>query len=114
MARTIKITLGEQEYEVPRINIGQTEDLAEFWEKTDATGAAVDAGGEKLRGKPLIAHTLAIAAILLRRATPPIGDLRELECRVADVELAMMEILRFNRFLESARGNGEAGASPAP
>ena len=114
MAKTIKISLGGQDYEVPRLNIGQVEDLAEFGERTGPLGEPLDANGEPLKGKPLVSYTLEVAAIVLRRAAPAIGSIRDLECSLADIQEAVTSVMVFNQLVKDApSGNGGAGTSPA-
>ena len=114
MAKTIKITLAGAEYEVPRLNVGQAEDLAEFWEKTDAQGRPVAPDGALLTGKALLTHTIGVAAVALRRATPPIGDLRELDCEIIDLQTAVAKVFEFGRLArEGDAGNVGAGEAPA-
>ena len=102
MAKTIKITLGEDEYEIPRLNIGQAEDLGAMWDHVDDSGAPLDAEGKPLRGSALVKHILEAAKIVFARARPPIADVRELECSVADVQAAMNAIMTFSRLTKQA------------
>lgn len=114
MSKTITIALGGDEYSVPRINFGQTEDLADLWGNMDAEGNVLDASGQPLVGKAALSRTRAIAEVVFRRATPPIPDIREIECDVSELTIAMAKVLEFSRLTRSdAAGNVVAGESPA-
>jgi hypothetical protein len=115
MAKTIKVRLGDQEYEVPRLLIDQVEDLADIYGTTDAKGRLVDANGHELKGKAEISYSINVASIVLRNATPPIGDVRKLDCEIGELQAASNAVLEFTRLTRSApKGNRVAGESPAP
>lgn len=114
MAKTIKITLAGAEYEVPRLTVGQAEDLAEFWERTDAQGHPVDQDGAPLKGKALLTHTIDIATVALRRASPAIGNLRDLDCEVIDLQAAVAKVFEFGRLTREGDDAGKAMAGEAP
>ena len=115
MAKTIKITLGDQEYEVPRLIIEQVEDLAGLWENSDADGRPLDAEGNFLKGKAIVSNTIEFAKIVLRYATPAIIDMRRLECGISDLQEACGKVLEFTRLTRSApEGNAPAGAAAPP
>lgn len=114
MAKMVKITLAGQDYEVPRLNVGQVEDLAEFGERTGPLGEPLDPAGERLKGKPLVTYTLGVAGVVLRRATPAIGNVRDLECNLTNLQEAVTLVMEFNRLVKAdPSGNGEAGKAPA-
>ena len=108
MAKTIKITLGDQEYEVPRLIIEQVEELAGLWENSDADG-------NFLKGKALVSNTIELARIVLRYATPAIIDMRRLDCGISDLQAACGKVLDFTQLTRSApEGNAPAGAAAPP
>lgn len=74
MSSSIKVKLGETDYHVPKMNIGQIEDMAEL-----------DKGGK---------WTFLALAILMRRATPGIEDIREIEAAPDQVRVAIETIMR--------------------
>ena len=118
MAKTIKVTIGDEEYEVPRLLVEQAEDLAGLWENSDENGIPLDAEGNALKGKALFGRTIDLASIVLRHALPAIPDFRKLDCGIEDLQTASAKVLEFSRLSRSARsapeGNGQAGTSPAP
>lgn len=115
MAKTIKVTLGEQEYEVPRLIVEQVEDLADLSENTDEKGAPLDAHGNKLKGKALVSYTINLAAVVLRYATPTIANVRHLDCEIGELNEVAGKVLEFSRLKRSApEGNGQAGAATPP
>jgi hypothetical protein len=72
---SIKVTLGDKEYDVPKMNIGQIEDMTEL----DASAAK---------------WTFLALTILMRRANPPIGDIRDIEAEPGHVREAIEKIMR--------------------
>jgi hypothetical protein len=114
MPRTVTITLGEQEYEIPRLNVGQIEDLAPFWDLIDDDKRAVDEAGKPLAGRALTTRNLQVAAIALRRAAPAIADVRELECTLGELVEAVLALLRFSNPKKKAETAGEAPAGDSP
>jgi hypothetical protein len=100
--------MGEIDYTFPPLNIGQIEDMAEFTD-ADAAGNYLDADGNILRGKAAVTRKLQTAEVLFRRASPPIPDVRELECTSQDLNAAMVAIYRLSGMIED-RPTGEAGA----
>lgn len=91
MAKTITVKLGEQDYSVPALNLGQVEELMELWESNGELSPAA-----RFR------ITLKSAEIILRRAKPPVADVKTLECSPA-------ELLAF-----SASVMTMSGLAPAP
>lgn len=73
MAKTVKITLGDHEFEVPRLNVGQIEEMME----------SVSSG--KMRAFDGL-------RIALRRATPLCEDLSLIECTPAELIKGLNEI----------------------
>ena len=87
MTRTIKLSLGDQEYEIPHLTLGQAADLSPLLTRELATLAreqGIDADGKPAdeAGKlAVITRYLEIAEIALRRAIPAIPDVREMDAR---------------------------------
>ncbi len=108
-----EITLGDQGYEVPRLTVGQLEELAELWDRTNDKGVPLDEAGEPLRGVALVKHTLGVASVVLRRATPPFKDIRDLECGIDELRDAMIKVLRIGKIIkEPMPGEARTGESP--
>ena len=72
---SIKVTLGDQKYDVPKMNIGQIEDVA-----------ALDVAASK--------WTFLALEILMRRAIPKIEDIRDIEAEPEQVRDAIEKIMR--------------------
>ena len=70
-----KVTLGEQTYDVPNMNVGQIEDMS-----------ALDAAPSK--------WTFLALAIVMRRATPAIADIQEIECAPDHMRDAIESVMR--------------------
>ena len=113
MARSITVTLGGVSYDVPRLTVGQAEDLAELAVHPADKGFPLGTDGERLSGRPLITYTIGLAAVVLRRATPAIGDVRDLECDLADIQTAINAVLTSGGVSQDSAGNEAAGANPA-
>jgi hypothetical protein len=108
--KTVTVTLGETNYEVPRLNTGQLEDLADRWEATDDKGSPLDDKGLRLKGRALMSWTLDTTFICLRRASPPIADVRDLECGVDELREAMTKVLAISG-MKKAEATGEVKAA---
>ena len=96
---SLSITLGDVSYTMPRLSVGQYERIAELSDATD------DAGREKFK------FSLALAEILLSRATPPIADIRDLECSPDELARASQQIMAANGLVKD-QGEPE-GIAPA-
>ena len=70
----VKVTLGDKEFTVPKMNIGQVEDLADL-----------DVPPKK--------WSFAALGILMRRADPEVKDIRDIEASPGDVREAIQKIL---------------------
>ena len=70
----IKVTLGSEKYDVPKMNIGQIEDMSEL-----------DRADPKWIFKAL--------EILLRRAKPSVEDIREIEAEPEQMSEAITKIM---------------------
>ena len=80
MASTIKVKLGDAEYEVPKLNIGQLEDI------------------QALGDLPPTKWSFAAIAILMRRAKPVITEIREVECEPAQMSEAIQQVMRHSGY----------------
>jgi hypothetical protein len=76
----LKVHLGETEYTIPELDIGQLEDVTAVFEG------------------PLRKVAYSTLAIALQRATPPVADIRALQARHDQVMHAANEILIFSGF----------------
>jgi hypothetical protein len=106
MAKTVTVNLGDETYVVPRLDIGQIEDIAEHWDMLRA--ANVGAANTNVTGKQAIAQIRMLAEITLRRATPTISDFRALECNPDELRLANDAILRTSGLIKETAEVGEA------
>jgi hypothetical protein len=79
VASTIKVRLGETDYDVPKMTIGQIEAISE------------------LDGAPS-KWSFAAIAILMRRAKPEINDIREIECEPEQMRTAIEQIMRHSGY----------------
>ena len=102
MAKTLKIALGGISYEIPRLNLGQMEDLAEVWAEvvekpespeTPTLESARAAGAYNLK---MLRRAFAVADVVLRRAVPEIKAARDLECAPSELRIATDAILVFS------------------
>lgn len=107
MAKTIKITLGDDEYEVPRLNIGQIEDLMDVQAEA-AAGSSASTGDIR----PIYQRAKKISIIVLRRATPKIEDFDALECSHIDLRVATDAVLAFSG-MKGKAPEGEAEPATA-
>ena len=106
MAATVKIKLGDKEFDVPRFNIGQIEELTEIWATPNT------------RKHPFAILKLALApwaspdGEVVPRATPPITakEIERLDIEVDDLATAVRAILTHSGFA----AKGDAGPNVAP
>jgi hypothetical protein len=113
MAQVAHVKLGDQDYQFPRLTVGQLEELAVLWEDTDAKGVPLDKDGVPLKGAALVKHTLEVAQVVLRRASPSFADVRELECGIDELRDAMIKVLRVGKIIKDPMpGEARTGESP--
>jgi hypothetical protein len=112
MAKTVRVKIGDEHYEVPHLDIGQFEELAVLWDRRDAERNPLDEEGKPLSGAALLKHILAGAQIVLRDAVPPIADVRKLRCDISELRAAVETVMLMGRKASDA-GEAAAGASPA-
>ena len=74
MPATVTVTLGETTHEVPKMNIGQIEDLQ-----------ALDVPPSK--------WTFAAIVIIMRRATPKIDNMRDVEAEPQQLRAAIEQVM---------------------
>lgn len=89
-----KITLADVEYDVPKLNIGQLEEVSGAFEL------------------PAMKRTFAILRIALKRATPKIEDVNGIEATNDEIASAMSEILKASGFAKAADPNAAAPEQP--
>lgn len=89
--KTVTVTLGGDAYEVPRLNIGQLEEVSDLLSQDVSDGR----------------RSLAILRIALRRATPKVDDVGEIEMDLNDMSAAVLAVL------ELAGLKQDAGPTPA-
>lgn len=99
MARTIKVMLGEVEYEVPRLNLGEVEEYVELLLAE--------------RPKIELKFGIQIAEIAFRRAKPDIPDIRKIECSPKQLADATDEVFLFCGLITKAPAPGEVKAESA-
>ncbi len=92
MATIIKITLGEVEFDVPRLNIGQIEEIA-----------AITASG---KSRPFDALRIAMT-----RATPACEDLSSVEASPLEISAAMEAILKASGVVLAKPGGSQKARS---
>lgn len=103
MAKTVKVILGGTEYTVPRLNIGELEELTEIVTSTPAHRLAF--------------HVLGIA---LRRANPqPPEDIKTIETDGPEIAEALSKIMVLAGMKDPDSENppqppAAPGANPAP
>ncbi len=95
------VTLGGGQYRIPKLTLGQVEDLICFAEENPE--------GETTRAR--LQRGRAMAALLFRFADPPTGDLAELQATHAELRAAADQVMRANGL---ARPADETGKAPAP
>lgn len=108
--RSVKVKLGEIEYEVPHLTLGQIEELSEAWD--EATSEVAKAENAIALGRVIFKRAFRVGEIIMRRATPKIEDFRLLECTPADLRVANDEVLAFCG-LAKADEEGKAQAAKA-
>ncbi len=81
MAATIKVKLGDREFDVPRFNIGQIEELAEIWEAPNPRK-----------------HPYAILRLALSRCGLSADEVSKLDIEVDDLSRAVRAILKHSGF----------------
>ena len=97
MSKTTKIMLGGTEYEVPRLNIGQIEEMSEL-----DTAAPFK-------------RTLGTIRIALQRATPPIGPFQEIETTAEEIGTAYAKLMiAAGLAKEAGKEDGEGPNAQAP
>lgn len=78
-----EVTLGDVAYQVPKLNIGQIEDLQ-----------SLDAEPKR--------WTFAALAIVMRRAAPAIPDIREVEADPAQIRVAVETVMAASGYRTSS------------
>jgi hypothetical protein len=78
MSKTIVVKLGDTEYSVPKLNIGQLREVQKIILNDDRTVVG-----------------FAILGVALRRADPKVEDIDTVEADVDDISKAVSEILIF-------------------
>jgi hypothetical protein len=96
MAKTIEVALGEDNYQVPKLKLGQQREWIALWSEQPKEGEPATLFYLR-RGK-------SAAEIILRRAMPPVGDLDELECTLDELNAALNKILVFTGLQVEAVG----------
>lgn len=91
---SITITLGETKYEVPKMNIGQLEEVTEAFEL------------------PPIKRPFAILKIAMRRAEPKVDNFADLEAGNDEISVAIPAILKNSGFAQAASPNVAAPEAP--
>ncbi len=91
------INLGGATYSVPRLNIGQYEQLDELWKS----------------GIKDVELARKMAEIIFSRADPKIDDVKALECTPVELQRASTEIMKFSG-LSLEQNSGEAPAAEGP
>lgn len=110
MAATVKIRLGEREFDVPRFCIGQIEELAEIWETPNP------------RKHPYAILRLALVdwvspdGEVVPRARPPITaqEITRLDIEVDDLSRAVRAILKHSGFAMRDEAGGPNADPPVP
>ena len=108
MAKSVKVTFGDVEYDVPRLTIGQLEDLAAIVNINEKK-ELVDEDGQPLTRKMLLANIVQSAEIVFRRATPKMPDIRELECTFDELREAVERVTRRDGLVKAEPGEAQAG-----
>jgi hypothetical protein len=95
--KSISITLGEHQFAVPKLNIGQIERVGDMF--ADLPGGKVP---------------YAVLKLALERADPPKkpDEVEALECRLDEIGKAVDAILVFSGFKEAAGPNAAAPEAP--
>lgn len=97
----IKVTLGEVDYQVSKMNIGQIEDLQ-----------ALDASSPRWSFQAL--------AIMMKRSSPKVADVRELEAELPQIQSAIKAVMTQSGYYRPSDPNPPApdqpgqGATAAP
>lgn len=98
MPRTVTVTLDGKDYEVPRLNIGQLEEVTEAFATKRPAAAAY-----------------AVLGIAMKRASPPLdGFFDDIEPTVEEIRIATEAVLAHSGFAKNAEAPADApGQNPA-
>lgn len=97
----IRVQLGEIEYSVPRLNLGQQRRLLALSSRA-ADKDDIDA---------LVSRGLDIAKVIFERAEPTIADLEQIECSLAELRTATTAVQEFSGMMATEPGKAEPKAA---
>jgi hypothetical protein len=121
LATHVTVVLGGHDYRVLRLTLGQQRRLlALTQERQDRLKVAVPAAeaGEDAAAQSqetvdaMLRHGFAVAAILLERAEPSVGDIEDLACSLDELREASAKIQSFTGMVKDAN-QGKPTAKPA-
>jgi len=121
LATHVTVVLGGHDYRVPRLTLGQQRRLLaltqERQDRLKAAARGADAGEDAAAQSQetvdaMLLHGFAVAAILLDRAEPSVGDIEDLECSLDELREASAKIQSFTGMVKDS-ASGKPVAKPA-
>jgi hypothetical protein len=108
--RSTTIVLGDQDYSVPPLTLGQFEELMEALPRFEAasSAAAKAEGAEKGPAmRAALAASIDLLAVMASEAEPPIGDMRKIPAAPLQMRDAINAVLVANGLVKEAPAAAE-------